>query len=93
MEAEIKDKQFCPICGAEVSVSARYPNYVCGRCADKASAADGRKLKFFNESLSGGFLAFYDETNEPYNSHVCFIEGAECWADEARFGGIVIRKI
>lgn len=93
METEVKDKQFCLICGAEVLVNLRYPNYVCRSCADKASAADGSKLKFCNESLSGGFLAFYAETNEPYDSHICFIEGIKCRADEARFGGIVVEKI
>jgi len=93
METKIKGKQFCPICGAEVAVVLRYPNYVCRQCAGKASSADRRKLSFCNKSHSGGFLAFYADTNEPYDSHVCFIEGIRCRADEARFGGIVIEKI
>ena len=93
METEIKDRQFCPICAAEIKVVLRYPNYVCRSCASKASSADGRRLNFYNESLSGGFLAFFADTNEPYDSHVCFIEGVQCRADQAHFGGIVIEKM
>ena len=93
METEIKDKQFCPICDAEVEVVLRYPNYVCRKCAGKASSADGRRLIFCNENLSGGFIAFYADTNESYDSHVCFIEDIRCRVDEAHFGGIVIEKI
>ena len=93
METQIKDEQFCPICAAAVAVSPRYPNYLCPRCAALASSADGRPLNFYNESFSGGFLAFYADTNEIYDSHICFVEGIECRADEARFGGIVIEKL
>lgn len=93
METEIKEKQFCPICSAEVRIVSRHPNYVCHRCAAKASSADGRRLYFCNENLSGGFLAFYADTDESYDSHICFIEDVRCRADEARFGGIVIEKI
>jgi len=49
-----------------------------------------RPLKFYNESISGGFLGFYSDTNEKYDSHVCYIDGVKCRADEAYFGGIVI---
>ncbi len=91
METEIIEKQFCPICGIAVRKFERYPNYVCQNCAEKAVSKDGRPLKFYNESLSGGFLAFYADTDEKYDSHVCFIEDVECFADEARFGGIVIQ--
>ena len=93
METEIKYKQFCPICGAEVKVILRYPNYVCRRCAGKASSAGGRLLSFYNEDFGGGFLAYYRDTGESFNSHTCFIEGVRCRADEAHFGGIVIEKM
>jgi len=93
METKIKEKQFCPICDAEVEVVLRYPNYVCRKCAGKANLADRRKLIFCNKDHSGGFVAFYADTKESYDSHVCFIEGVRCRADEARFGGIVIEKI
>lgn len=33
------------------------------------------------------------DTQEAYTSHTCFIDGIECFADEARFGGIVIQTV
>ena len=87
----IKRMQWCPICSTEVPDNPRYPRYVCDRCAAKAASADGRPLEFFNEGMSGGFVARYADTHEPYPGHECFIDGVKCWADEARFGGIVIQ--
>ena len=59
--------------------------------AAQASDESGRQLEFSNVSLSGGFQAAYADTRELRESHVCFIRGIRCWADEARFGGIVIQ--
>ena len=84
-------RQKCPICKLDVPASARYPNYVCADCVSGAKAPDGRPLKFINESLSGGFQAFYADTLERYESHVCFIGSISCFADEAYSGGIVIQ--
>jgi len=50
----------------------------------------GRALEFFNTGLGGGFRAVYADSREERRSHVCFINGVRCWADEARFGGIVV---
>lgn len=72
---------------------ARYPRYVCATCAAKARSADGRPLRFFNLSLSGGFGAEYADTDEPYDGSICYIDGVKCLADEARFGGIVIQVV
>lgn len=90
METQV-EKQFCPICKTEVQYSQRYPLYVCANCFKKAASVDNRPLSFTNLSLSGGFAAYYADTKEIYDSHVCFIENIECIADEARFGGIVIQ--
>lgn len=83
--------QYCPICGAEVMPYPRYPRYVCHTCAALASSVDGRRLEFSNVSFSGGFIAHYADTGEEYPSQECFINGVRCFADEARFGGIVIQ--
>ena len=80
----------CPVCGTELSYSDRYPNYVCGFCVDKATDENGRALKFFNTDMGGGFEAIYADTNQRRMSHICFIEGKKCYADEARMGGIVV---
>jgi len=59
----------------------------------KASSQDGRALLFYNQSLSGGFVAQYADTREIYLSHTCYINGVKCYADEAHFGGIVIQVV
>lgn len=83
--------QKCPICRAEVEFVKRYPKCVCVSCYKKATDENGRRLKFFNVSLSGGFAAYYADTNEERKSHICYIDGIKCRADEVRFGGIVIQ--
>lgn len=83
--------QKCPICSAAVEPSARYWDYICIDCSARAVDEFGRKLRFRNESFSGGFVAWYEDTNERRDSQICYIDGIKCWADEARMGGIVIR--
>jgi hypothetical protein len=56
----------------------------------RAADEDGRSLSFSNVSLSGGFAALYRDTREERTSHICYIDGVKCRADEARSGGIVI---
>ncbi len=81
----------CPICSTPVPHWARYPKSVCHNCFDKACDDQGRKLGFYNVSFSGGFKAVVVETGEENENHICYIEGVKCWADEHRFGGIVIQ--
>ncbi|MUG92828.1 hypothetical protein F7734_10360 [Scytonema sp. UIC 10036] len=87
--------QNCPICGTAVQPNPRYTKYVCSNCAKKASDINGRKLVFYNQDFSGGYIAYYadGESKEEYKSHDCYIDGIQCWADEARFGGIVIEVV
>lgn len=87
----IPNSQFCPVCSREIAFQVRYPRYVCMDCASLATDINGRKLLFYNMDASGGYLAFYSDNNEIYDSHQCFINGLECRADEAKFGGIVIQ--
>ncbi|MEG5060454.1 hypothetical protein QUB60_13690 [Microcoleus sp. A2-C5] len=47
-------------------------------------------MKFYNVDMSGGFLARFADTKEEYPSHLCYIEGVKCWAEEGKFGGIAI---
>jgi predicted RNA-binding Zn-ribbon protein involved in translation (DUF1610 family) len=85
------NKQFCPICKAEVTPYPRYPQYVCNDCGDKATDKDGRKVIFGNTDMMGyGCEGIYVDTQEEYPSNTCYIDGHECIAAEARFGGIVI---
>ena len=83
----------CPICSAEVGHWERHPNQVCERCTNKTSDAYGRRLQFSNESLSGGFKAFYRDNGAEYNHQICYIDGRKCFANEHRFGGIVVEVV
>ena len=83
----------CPICAEKVHHWERYPNQVCERCMNKASDAYGRRLVFTNESESGGFIAFYRGTDERYDKHICYIDSVRCYANEHRFGGIVVEVV
>ncbi|MEH1819440.1 MAG: hypothetical protein V7L31_10250 [Nostoc sp.] len=83
----------CPICSTPTRYFSRYPRAVCDDCYSKASDDQGRKLSFFNTSMSGGFEGIITETKEKYESHICYIDGVKCCADEARFGGIVIEMM
>ncbi len=87
----MKTKQFCPICKMEVQPSTRYPHYLCSSCARSPVDEDGKELEFFNDSISGGFIARYKDTKGIRDSHICFIQGIKCRADEAHLGGIVIQ--
>lgn len=71
----------------------RYPRAVCPHCAEKACDSQGRPLAFYNEGASGGFIAIFRESGQPYPSQECFINGARCYVEEARFGGIVIQVV
>jgi hypothetical protein len=80
----------CPICALRVPIVPRYPRALCARCSGESADETGRRLEFFNTSISGGFEARYQDTGETRNGHTCYVRGKRCYADEARFGGIVV---
>ena len=85
--------QLCPICGTEVSPFPRYPNYVCRHCIKNHGmlSAEGEHVEFFNVDFSGGCYGVYKGTERRYESRICYVKGVKCFADEARFGGIVVQ--
>lgn len=85
------NQQPCPLCSILVPHWERYPRAVCQSCAAKACDEQGRQLNFFNLSMSGGYGAVVAEIGEEYPNHLCYINEVKCWADEARFSGIVIQ--
>lgn len=87
------ETQKCPICQVKIPKILRYPNYLCASCSLRACDAEKRPLVFYNETLTGGFLAFYADTNEKYDSHTCYVDGVKCWAGEDYYGGIVVRAV
>lgn len=96
----VQDKfQNCPICNREVAHIQRYPDYVCDECVVKAKDRQGRSVSFANQDISGGLIGFvkdpvtgfFNEDSALTANPTVLIEGIECYADEAKFGGIVIR--
>lgn len=83
--------QACPICGTTVNENLRYPRYLCATCSANVTDAEGRELRLFRRSPDGRFAASYEESGETYDSHEVYVMGIRCWADEARFGGIVVQ--
>jgi hypothetical protein len=83
--------QQCPLCGMGQPASSRYPDYVCAECVADAKDGAGCQVDFQNTALTGGYEAVNVATGEKSDSHSCFIRGIECYADEAKFGGIVVR--
>ncbi len=85
----------CPICGAEQPAVPRYPGYLCRECVGRAATEDGRPLSLVNTSVSGGFTARYADSGELAEeesiTHIVYVDGVRCRADEARLGGIVVQ--
>jgi hypothetical protein len=63
---------------------------LCDACVREAVDEQDRSLLFSNLDASGGFQARYADTGELRASHVCFVRGVKCWADERYMGGIVV---
>ena len=94
-------RQQCPICLEDVMPMRRYPDYVCEVCVERKTTLDGQRVEFYNKSISGGLIAFrfntetgkFDiEDTQLAQDPVVLIGGVRCYAAEAHFGGIVIRK-
>lgn len=86
------EKQYCPICNAEVPPILRYPKYLCQNCSEKVVSPDGRRIEFYNDEING-FTAFYVGSDEKYNSHTCFVENSKCYAEKSYLGGTIIQTI
>jgi len=85
----------CPICKKSMFHNPRYPNEVCKYCVAHATDGHGRFLKFYNRTISDGYIAFYADADgkEEYRSSACFINKKKCCAKEAKFGGIVVELV
>ncbi len=85
----------CPICKNNLFYNSYYPNEICKRCVGRATDGHGRYLKFYNRTISNGYISFYADADgrEEYCSTICFVSKQKCQAKEARFGGIVVEII
>ena len=93
-------KQWCSNCYKEVYYQVRYPKYICSECVSKSKYdTKGNLVEFSNLSITGGFRISYldnqgntirEDDTEEYCE--CIIDGKLFFAQEAKFGGIVIQK-
>lgn len=92
-------KQWCSNCYKEVDYQSRYPKYICGECASKEKLdKEGNILDFSNEGFSGGFVIVRRDRNGKLLSEDsgkiycdCIIDNKLFFAQEGRFGGVVIQ--
>jgi len=92
----MSDASPCPICGAPVETWERYPNLLCVCCGALARDAEGRRMRFRNETmLAAGFIAEVDDDGvwRRVASGACWVNGRRCVAGEHRFGGIVVQLV
>jgi hypothetical protein len=64
-------------------------------CVELATDLRGRPVAMMNVSFNGGFQAVHRDDGEAcvqvgYNGLV-LVRGVRCFADEARFGGVVVQ--
>jgi hypothetical protein len=83
----------CPICSSETMFSQRYPLAVCHKCSNKTATINGDSMSYYNTSPFGGFEGINEKTKIKTTDSLCYIDGHKCYAQEARFGGIVVQLI
>ncbi|WP_141685330.1 hypothetical protein [Pseudoalteromonas luteoviolacea] len=77
----------CPICREPSGLNTE--REVCRECVKKAVNREGRKVKFYNEGMGGGYFMECQETGKRSEDPVCYISNVKCVAGERRrFGGI-----
>lgn len=88
---------FCPGCGREQRMFARYPWYFCRECLAGAVDGEGRRLLFGNASMSGGLVWCYADDPSMADDRAldvrCLIRGRPVTVGEARFGGVVAEPV
>jgi hypothetical protein len=87
----------CPGCGVPLRHNPRYPWHFCIACIDKAEDCEGRRLRFFNLSFSGGLGWSYADDPSVVDDRslgvVCLILGRPVMVSEAYLGGIVAQPL
>lgn len=86
----------CGICKKTFQNISRYGNIICSECQylyrNEILDRDGNNVYYCNEGISGGFNSVHLIKNNKVvkQDHECWFRETKCYADEARFGGIVI---
>ncbi len=94
MSERALNRQSCPICKRYMQPSSRYRDYVCPKCIHLSTDKEGLLVVFGNTTMDGhGCAGKYIESRKQYYSNKCWIKHVLCYAEEAYFGGIVIRPV
>jgi ADP-ribosyl-[dinitrogen reductase] hydrolase len=86
------DGSICPACGGKGRHIQRYFGAICRPCEKLVTDADGRPVNVSNEDIWRGVRVKSGDTVLPKDTRL-FINGIECQAREAHFGGIVIQPV
>lgn len=78
----------CPICEKNMMHFERYPKMICHECVLLATTENGESIQFYNIDHSGGFISVVN--GKSGEIHECLVNNKKCYANEARFGGIVV---
>jgi hypothetical protein len=95
-ELRLRSTQLCPICGDKVIENSRYPVYLCEKELNRATDSQGKIVKLNNRSVTGGFIAFYEngaEATDVTNTFTVYIDGKPYHVAEAKMGGVVVTPI
>ena len=92
----------CPLCLDILTYyTDRYPKMICIKCANgengKIIDNFGNDVSFSNIDIYGGFASHHKINNDNEiihkSDHICWINSIKCYANEMRFGGIVIQTM
>ena len=79
----------CPVCDKNMLHFERYPNMICNECIELTVNKNNESIKFYNIDHTGGFISIVNDIKG--EEHECYVNNHKCYADEARFGGIVVQ--
>ena len=87
----------CLVCNEEKAFHIeRYPRMICNVCNELDYFDEqGNKVEFFNEDIYGGFFSSHKINGNTIikREHICYIQNIRCYADEGRFGDIIIQVL
>ena len=93
MSVRTGDKIKCAFCNIMLVYLERYPHAICRNHYDECIDTDGNRVFYTNSDEFGGFVSQHmiGKKIVKKEDHDCTIQGVPCYADESRFGGIVIQ--
>lgn len=86
--------EMCPVCGGEGRGSISYPAAICRDCEARLVDWAGQPVDVTSTSFLGtGIQVSNGEDVVVDDDTPIFVDGIECWAREARFGGVVVQPV